>query len=242
MAQHTYPPDEQFRFSLLKSMYDPAIQMYRDDQIVIVRERKPKASIHYLMLPHEAIDTARDLRPHHIPLLRHMLQKGNEFADEFVRPHTHYPVILGFHTIATFIRLHMHIISTDFNGPGGETSGDYREFVHRELWVEPDRAIYLLEREGRIPVNEELCRSIKLSPTEPMPCYFCKERFIYIPKLQKHLMTHEEELHRKDQAFKTDCRYCRPVPMFFKRNKRLFLSAAVAGMVVSGASIVSKMF
>ncbi|XP_055356036.1 aprataxin-like [Paramacrobiotus metropolitanus] len=194
-------PQQRWRLGLLQSAQDPARQLYLDESIVILSDSIPKSRHHYLVLPLEPIDTVQDLTVEHVPLLRHMIRQAQCFADEHIRPKTHYPLVLGFHTIPTFIRLHMHIITVDFQGPGTVVPADYRSFSHSALFMEPERAIAILEAEGQIVVDKEQAKLVKTDLTEHLQCVFCQQEFPAnkMADLKKHLAGHEADLHAAEK-------------------------------------------
>lgn len=189
-TQWEYPKSQRWRLGLLRASLNSDRQLYSDDLMVILEDTGPKSRYHYLALPRETIDTVTDLTPDHIPLLEHMIRQSEAFAEREIRQKTKFPVILGFHVIPTFIRLHMHIITTDFQGPANSGSEDYKSFTNKILWLEVHRAIEVLREKGKIVVDKNLAEELKHCTDEPMQCYFCSEIFYSVGKLKSHILSH----------------------------------------------------
>ncbi|KAG7274519.1 hypothetical protein CRUP_025712 [Coryphaenoides rupestris] len=66
---------------LKASMQDPKMQVYKDDKVVVIKDKYPKARYHWLVLPWESIPNMKALRgEQHCDLLRHMQQVGERMV------------------------------------------------------------------------------------------------------------------------------------------------------------------
>lgn len=66
--------------NLILAMYDPNVELYTDEFIVIIADLYPKSNHHYLVMPKEDIQDVRSLRALHIPKLIYMELKGLEYV------------------------------------------------------------------------------------------------------------------------------------------------------------------
>lgn len=110
---------------LLESMKDPTAVVKETEKIVVIRDKYPKAKIHYLVLPHENINSIYNLNKTHIDLL-------NEFGSIFEalkEDHGNLELRAGFHAIPSMQRLHMHVISQDMNSTCLKTKVHWNSFT-----------------------------------------------------------------------------------------------------------------
>ncbi|KAF6208485.1 hypothetical protein GE061_016941, partial [Apolygus lucorum] len=101
-----------WKFELIKLMDDPAMQLFVDDQIVIIKDGYPKAEKHFLVLPKEDISNLASVKKDDIKLLKHMDLKGRDIAEKYGEGRTFR---LGYHAQPSMERLHLHVISDDMN-------------------------------------------------------------------------------------------------------------------------------
>lgn len=93
---------------LVESMKDPKLIVKSTESLVVIKDKYPKAKIHYLVLPNEVISSIFKLNRTHIKLLE-------EFGDVYrdIQSEESLDLKAGFHSVPSMQRLHMHIISKD---------------------------------------------------------------------------------------------------------------------------------
>lgn len=92
---------------LLESMKDPKNIIEQTENVVVIRDKYPKAKFHYLVLPVSDIKSIYKLDKSHISMLE-------EFGEIFRKLSKENPQLrCGFHAVPSMQRLHMHIISND---------------------------------------------------------------------------------------------------------------------------------
>uniref|UniRef100_UPI00398EEAD8 aprataxin isoform X2 n=1 Tax=Pristiophorus japonicus TaxID=55135 RepID=UPI00398EEAD8 len=62
------------------SMQDSKMQVYKDDTVVVIKDKYPKARFHWLVLPWESISSLKAVRRDHLTLLQHMNQVGEKLV------------------------------------------------------------------------------------------------------------------------------------------------------------------
>ncbi|XP_066576533.1 aprataxin isoform X4 [Amia ocellicauda] len=80
------------------TMQDAKMQVYKDETVVVIKDKYPKSRYHWLVLPWEPISSLKALRREHTPLLTHM----QTVAEGMVRdcPDSgHLQFRLGYHAI-----------------------------------------------------------------------------------------------------------------------------------------------
>lgn len=179
-----------FLFSGLdESMRDPALIVYADDRIVIIKDKYPKARHHFLVLPKD-LENVADLKalrgPRHVDLLKYMQCKGEEQAKRCESADA-LEFRYGYHAIPSMRHLHLHVISQDFDSPCLKTKRHWNSFTTAHF-VDSSEVIRQLEENGRFTgITSE--KSKKLLESE-LRCHKCEATFSTMPKLKAHIRGH----------------------------------------------------
>lgn len=183
------PPKRTAHWSkgLLHSMEDPNMILTSDGETVTIRDMYPKAKHHYLVLPRENISSLKALDKSHVVLLTHMLKVSKQFVGQLNEPNLEFQY--GFHSVASMARLHMHIISRDFDSFHLKTKKHWNSFT-TDFFLDAEAVIYTLETVGKIDVDKEKC---ELFLKQPLQCHMCSEKPSTMPKLKLHIKQHTTE-------------------------------------------------
>ncbi|XP_015589195.1 aprataxin [Cephus cinctus] len=168
---------------LLNCMADPKMKVKEDDLIVAITDGYPKAHYHYLILPKEDINTIYDLKREHEDLLTHM----ENIAEDLIKNHPDHEFKFGYHAKPSMQRLHLHVISLDFDSPYLKTKHHWNSFT-TDIFCPAKEVHEELRRNGfvkRMTVEEYQ----KLLNTE-LKCHKCSERSKNMPGLKRHLRSH----------------------------------------------------
>ncbi|XP_012223469.1 aprataxin [Linepithema humile] len=168
---------------LLKSMEDPECKIKEDDKIIVINDKYPKAQFHYLVLPKEDILSIWHVQGKHHDLLIHM----HNVARTLVEKQSNHEFIMGYHAMPSMQRLHLHVISTDFNSPCLKTKYHWNSFTTPFLLHSSDVCRQLRET-----------GEVKKIPTETwkdylntnLKCHKCSTQPKNMPDLKRHLLTH----------------------------------------------------
>lgn len=57
-------------------------QVYKDDKVVVIKDKYPKARHHWLVLPWQSITSLKALRAEHCDLLKHMQQVADQMVEQ----------------------------------------------------------------------------------------------------------------------------------------------------------------
>uniref|UniRef100_A0A8B9WA90 Aprataxin n=1 Tax=Bos mutus grunniens TaxID=30521 RepID=A0A8B9WA90_BOSMU len=98
------------------SMEDPKMQVYKDEQVVVIKDKYPKARFHWLVLPWASISSLKAVTREHLELLRHMHAVGEKVIADFAGS-SKLRFRLGYHAIPSMSHVHLHVISQDFDSP-----------------------------------------------------------------------------------------------------------------------------
>ncbi|XP_039285211.1 aprataxin-like isoform X2 [Nilaparvata lugens] len=175
-----------WKFSLLNSMKDPELVVKSDDEIVIMKDKYPKSQFHYLVLPKADINSTISLDSSHLPIVKYMDEQARKFI------HTHYEDVvfwLGYHARPSLQRLHLHLISDDFQGSGLKNAKHWNSYTTR-FFLPSSKIIDDLEKFScvRIPEDEKCNEYLK----SKLRCHKCSHCPPNMPALKKHLETHNK--------------------------------------------------
>ncbi|KAM9434059.1 aprataxin isoform 2-T3 [Clarias gariepinus] len=166
------------------SMQDPDMQVYKDEKVVVIKDKYPKARFHWLVLPWSSISNLKALRSEHVELLRHMERVGERTARRCPGSGT-LRFRLGYHAIPSMSHVHLHVISQDFDSPCLKNKKHWNSFT-TEYFIESQDVIGMLERDGRVCVRDGAAELLKL----PLRCHVCHAQFPTMPKLKEHIRVH----------------------------------------------------
>ncbi|XP_070840263.1 aprataxin [Chaetodon trifascialis] len=169
---------------LKASMQDPKMQVYKDDDVVVIKDKYPKARYHWLVLPWRSIPSLKALREEDCDLVKHM----QRVADRVVQQCPDASSLrfrAGYHAIPSMSHVHLHVISQDFDSPCLKNKKHWNSFT-TDYFIESQDVIQMLETNGRVTVKEGTSELLK----RPLCCHVCRTEFPTIPTLKAHLKTH----------------------------------------------------
>ncbi|KAK0048839.1 aprataxin [Biomphalaria pfeifferi] len=170
--------------ALTAAMSDPQQILDSDDQIVIIKDKYPKALYHFLVLPRRKMPNLRNMTKNDLDLLKYMHNKGEAFAN---RANKELKFRFGYHAIPSMSHLHMHIISQDFNSLCLKTVKHWNSF-NTKNFVDSADLIKEIETKGRFEIDQE---EISLLLKKDLSCHVCKQSFSTLPKLKDHIVLHD---------------------------------------------------
>ncbi|XP_043270673.1 aprataxin [Venturia canescens] len=172
-----------WREGLLETMENPESIVKEDDQVTVIKDKYPKSRHHYLVLPKDDIHSIKKLTKEHENLLTHMEKIGQEVADQ----HQDYEFILGYHAVPSMARLHLHVISTDFDSPCLKNKYHWNSFT--TPFFRPSQSIREELRDLGYIKQMSSSESEKYLKKD-LICHKCSYRPKNLPDLKKHLVEH----------------------------------------------------
>ncbi|KAF7236491.1 Aprataxin [Varanus komodoensis] len=73
---------EYWALGLKASMQNPDMQVYKDDRVVVIKDKYPKARYHWLVLPWESISSLSAVTQEHLELLEHVHAVGERMVQQ----------------------------------------------------------------------------------------------------------------------------------------------------------------
>ncbi|KAM9770273.1 aprataxin isoform 2-T2 [Menidia menidia] len=172
---------------LKTSMQDPKMQVYKDDKVVVIKDKYPKARYHWLVLPWQSIPNLKALSGEHYDLVKHM----QLVADRMVQQCPDSDSLgfrTGYHAIPSMSHVHLHVISQDFDSPCLKNKKHWNSFT-TDYFIDSHEIIQMLEANGKVTVKEGASELLKL----PLRCHVCRKELQTIPALKEHLKSHFSE-------------------------------------------------
>uniref|UniRef100_A0A3Q3W4K4 Aprataxin n=1 Tax=Mola mola TaxID=94237 RepID=A0A3Q3W4K4_MOLML len=169
---------------LKASMQDPKMQVYKDEKVVVIKDKYPKARYHWLVLPWQSISSLKALREEHYDLVKHM----HRVAEQMVQKCPDASSLRfrsGYHAIPSMSHVHLHVISQDFDSPCLKNKKHWNSFT-TDYFIESHDVIQMLETNGRVTIKEGTSELLKL----PLRCHVCRRELPTIPALKEHLKSH----------------------------------------------------
>ncbi|XP_030421914.1 aprataxin isoform X6 [Gopherus evgoodei] len=80
------------------SMQDPEMQVYKDERVVIIKDKYPKARYHWLILPWDSISSLKSVTKEHLELLEHMHAVGEKLIQQCLHKDS-LEFRLGYHAV-----------------------------------------------------------------------------------------------------------------------------------------------
>ncbi|XP_061685979.1 aprataxin isoform X1 [Syngnathoides biaculeatus] len=169
---------------LKASMQDPSMQVYKDDKVVVIKDKYPKARYHWLVLPWISIPSLKALRDEHCGLVKHMQQVAEQMVHQCPQAST-LDFCMGYHAIPSMSHVHLHVISQDFDSPCLKNKKHWNSFT-TDYFIKSQDVIRMLETDGKVTVKEGTSDLLKL----PLRCHVCHKELGTIPALKQHLKCH----------------------------------------------------
>ncbi|XP_032977870.1 aprataxin isoform X4 [Rhinolophus ferrumequinum] len=166
------------------SMQDPKMQVYKDEQVVVIKDKYPKARHHWLVLPWASISSLKAVTREHLELLKHMHTVGEKVIAD-VAGSSKLRFRLGYHAIPSMSHVHLHVISQDFDSPCLKNKKHWNSF-NTEYFIESQAVIEMVQDAGRVTVRDGMPELLKL----PLRCHECQQLLPSIPQLKEHLRKH----------------------------------------------------
>ncbi|XP_059612453.1 aprataxin-like protein [Phlebotomus argentipes] len=171
--------------NLIKSMQDPSSIVIKNDLVVVIRDKYPKARHHFLVLPYESIDDIYQLRKCHLPLLAELELMGKNAVEVIGGKLSDFK--MGYHAQPSMKRLHLHVISDDFISPCIKSKHHWNTFT-TDFFIPTCRIKTMLETMGRVQRLPE--SEIKALLKRDLQCHKCSYKADNLPNLKNHLLIH----------------------------------------------------
>ena len=180
------PPGVSWEDGLTHGMSDPEQVFEEDDLTVTLFDAFPKARFHFLVVPREDIHSVKELTRDNLELLKHIHKVAESLIERVCQKEPNTSFRFGYHAVPSLKRLHLHIVSQDFDSPKLWKPHHWNTF-NTEYFMDSSKVIKDIEKDGKIEVDNEKYEALL---TLRMKCNACSERFTDISQLKGHLREH----------------------------------------------------
>ena len=170
-------------------MTDPEQKFEEDDQTVTIYDGFPKAKYHYLVIPRNDVDSVSALRRKHLPMLKHMDKRANDLVSRLKAGDPDAVFRCGYHMVPSMKRLHLHIVSQDFNSFRMRKQHHWNTF-NTEYFMDSEVVMATIEEKGYIDVNEKFYEDLLKSQ---MQCNYCSKSCSTIAEMTMHIRIHDTD-------------------------------------------------
>jgi len=171
---------------LLESMQDPNMIVQSDSLTVTIKDAFPKAKYHYLVLPKEPVSSLSSLTAKHASLLEHMDECGQSLTKQLIDKNPNLEFRQGYHAVPSMSRLHMHVISQDFDSACLKTKKHWNSFT-TDFFIDSQQIIKMLKSQNNVKLDRGKYETLLKSD---LVCHKCKHRPKNMPTLVQHIKTH----------------------------------------------------
>lgn len=186
---------------LLQYLKDPSkyvdVLITYTEQLVVIKDKYPKAKLHLLILPREPLHNLSALTKAHITLLEDMENLAKTLAAKWMANDASTEcgnfgpppgastqrVLIGFHAVPSMTQLHLHVISNDFDSPALKTKRHWNSF-NSPFFLPPSTIIQSLQVSQRIQFDKITYEAYLEGP---LKCHRCQQTLPTIPALKAHI-------------------------------------------------------
>lgn len=176
---------EHWSYQLVRELADKRLHLNSTSQSIAIRDLHPKARVHFLVLPRKEIDTLHELTIGDVELLEDMYQLGIRVIKDMGLDKAHFN--FGYHLKPHMKRLHLHVISNDYDSPSLKRRHHWTIF-NSEIFRSHEAVLEELKLHGKIlERTDAYIQSLREGPLKCNVCIFQTDH-LYIMK--KHIIMH----------------------------------------------------
>jgi len=176
----TKPNSAHWSQGLLASMNDPEMVIFSTENLVVIKDKYPKAKHHYLILPRKKIKDLMSLTMGDLELLKEL----EVAADRLVSKHPKSEFKIGYHAVPSMAQVHLHVISTDFESDCLKHKKHWNSF-NTDYFVNSSSVIEEIETNGYYSAPSQ--ETTKKLLNTPLKCNRCDYVPVNFPDLKRHL-------------------------------------------------------
>ena len=171
---------------------------FRNRDFCIIYDAYPKAQVHLLLMfigkdGCSDVNEMAELTPKNLVCLETVLKWLNATLLPFLQQSTNAPIKCGFHAIPSMDRLHLHIVSQDFQSDRLKNKKHWISFTHKDYFIPLSRVV----RELGSSWTPETFPKIKAKAGEidsGLACHRCFKELPNMPKLKLHIASCAEPI------------------------------------------------
>lgn len=165
------------------------VRYWHDETLFIIKDRYPKATAHYLVMPRERIEKLHQLCGEHgIEIIQSLKDRGEWLIQKLQAEMPHLSFDMGFHVVPSMLQIHLHVISTDFCAEALHWPAHYNAFT-TAFFISPDEMMRYIRERGNFWLTKSELHQYRIAKRGPLRCNQCR----YWPQTMDQLKEHLEE-------------------------------------------------
>ncbi|XP_052888587.1 aprataxin-like [Anopheles moucheti] len=182
---------EHWSYQLVRELADEKLHLNSTSKSVAIRDLHPKARIHFMVLPRKAIDTLHELTTEDVELLEDMYQLGIRVIKDMRLDEAQFN--FGYHLKPHMKRLHLHVISNDFDSPSLKRRHHWTIF-NSEIFRSHEAVLQELKLFGKIVERSDAY--IQSLREGPLKCNVCEFQTEHLHLIKQHITIHVTKIDR----------------------------------------------
>ena len=171
---------------LKQALKDPDSIIFDSKNCSVINDMYPKAKTHFLVVAKNDVSSMAALNQNHVSLLEEMIDIGQNLKTREQKKNPKIEFRMGFHAVPSMTRLHMHVISTDFDSPCLKNKRHWNSFTS-SFFRPANDILNELKRKNCISIDSSHYKRLL---ENPLKCHICSEQPRNIPRLKDHLKHH----------------------------------------------------
>lgn len=171
---------------LKQALKDPNNIICESKNCSVINDKYPKAKKHFLVIPKIDLSSMTVLNKNHVSLIEEMMEIGEDLQAKEKRNNPKMAFKMGFHAVPSMTRLHMHVISTDFDSICLKNKRHWNSFT-TSFFRSASQILSELKANSRISIDSGFYKRLLEGA---LKCHICDEKPKNIPRLKDHIKTH----------------------------------------------------
>ncbi|KAG0300370.1 hypothetical protein BGZ98_009235 [Dissophora globulifera] len=175
------------------------VRYWHDESHFIIKDRYPKAKVHYLVMPREFVTKLHQLTGDHgIEVVKGLQNRGEWLIERLKEENPHLSFGMGFHVMPSMLQVHLHVISLDFCSNHLKWLEHYNSFT-TAFFIHPTALIRIIAERGQFWLQKPEISWHFNQKRSPLRCNQCEFSAETIKDLKLHL---EEHLRQRMEAIR----------------------------------------
>uniref|UniRef100_A0A182JR19 HIT domain-containing protein n=1 Tax=Anopheles christyi TaxID=43041 RepID=A0A182JR19_9DIPT len=182
---------DHWSYQLVREMEDESLHLKSTSKSVAIRDLYPKALYHFLVMPRKDINTLHELTIDDVGLLEDMYRLAHGVIKEWGLDKKQFN--FGYHLKPHMKRLHLHVISKDFDSPGLKRRHHWTIF-NTDIFQSHEAVLTELKMHGQIHQRPDAY--IEALRKGPLKCTVCLYERDHLIMMKKHIIVHSTKHHK----------------------------------------------
>uniref|UniRef100_A0A182W2V9 HIT domain-containing protein n=1 Tax=Anopheles minimus TaxID=112268 RepID=A0A182W2V9_9DIPT len=180
---------EHWSYQLVRELADESLHLNSTSKSIAIKDLHPKARHHFMVLPRKEIDTLHELTIEDVELLEDMYQLGMRVIQDMGWDETQFN--FGYHLKPHMKRLHLHVISNDYDSPSLKRRHHWTIF-NSEIFRSHEGKLSTVVKELKLygKIMERSDAYIQSLREGPLKCNVCAFQTDHLHIMKNHITIH----------------------------------------------------